>query len=59
VVAVADTLHAICSDRPYRAAKPFEEAVEIINEVKGTQLRDEPVEAFNRVKEVLREIEAE
>lgn len=57
VVAVADTLHAIVSERPYRAARPFEEAVEIINQIKGTQLRSEPVDAFNRVKDSLRDVD--
>ncbi len=54
IVAVADTLDAIASERPYRPAKPLEDAMEMARKVSGTQLDPEVVEAagqqFDRLK---------
>jgi len=44
--AVADTYHAITSDRPYRQGMSREKALQIIEEVKGTQLCPQSVEIF-------------
>jgi HD-GYP domain-containing protein (c-di-GMP phosphodiesterase class II) len=44
--AVADTYHAITSDRPYRQGMSREKGLQIIAEVKGTQLCPESVEIF-------------
>lgn len=44
--AVADTLDAITSDRPYRRAQSFERARTIIQEGSGTQFDPEVVRAF-------------
>jgi putative nucleotidyltransferase with HDIG domain len=49
IVAVADTLDAMISDRPYRPALPFEEAAEEIVRSSGTQFDPKVVEAFQRV----------
>ena len=38
MTAVADTYHALTSDRPYRKGMPWERALEIIDEVRGSQL---------------------
>ena len=46
MTAVADTYHALTSDRPYRRALSQERAMEIIEEVRGRQLCPECVEAF-------------
>ncbi|MEN2998584.1 MAG: HD domain-containing phosphohydrolase [Brevinematia bacterium] len=46
IIAVADTLDAMTSDRPYRKALPLEIALEEIKKVKGTQLDPEIVETF-------------
>jgi HD superfamily phosphodiesterase len=51
VIAVADTFDAITSTRAYRPARSWQEAVEILDEVAGTQLDPEMVDVF---KEVLR-----
>jgi putative nucleotidyltransferase with HDIG domain len=37
IIIAADTYHAITSDRPYRAAKPHEAAVEELRRCAGTQ----------------------
>lgn len=49
IIAVADTFDAMCSDRPYRSRMNFERAVEIIKDVRGTQLTDDVVDAFLRL----------
>ncbi|MBF0100244.1 MAG: response regulator [Desulfobacterales bacterium] len=46
VTAVADTYHALTSDRPYRQGMPKEPAFQIIEEVKGTQLCPDAVDLF-------------
>ncbi|MGB9621317.1 MAG: HD domain-containing phosphohydrolase [Brevinematia bacterium] len=46
IIAVADTLDAITSDRPYRKGLNFDYALEEIKKVKGTQLDPEIVDIF-------------
>lgn len=46
ITAVADTFHALASDRPYRKGMPCEKAFRIIHEVKGTQLCPQSVDIF-------------
>jgi HD-GYP domain-containing protein (c-di-GMP phosphodiesterase class II) len=46
IIAVADTFSALCTDRIYRNRKSYEEAVQIIRDVAGTQLDAEIVEIF-------------
>jgi len=46
IIAVADTFSALCTDRIYRYRKSYEEAVQIIQEVAGTQLDEEIVKVF-------------
>jgi putative nucleotidyltransferase with HDIG domain len=46
IFAVADTLDAITSDRPYRKAGPFETAWEEVRRCSGTQFDPKVVEAF-------------
>jgi response regulator RpfG family c-di-GMP phosphodiesterase len=43
---VADTYHALTSDRPYRSGMPEEKALEIIRSEKGKQLCPEAVDLF-------------
>jgi len=46
IIAVADTFSALCTDRIYRPKKSYEEAVQIIQDVAGTQLDAEIVKIF-------------
>ncbi|MDY7031281.1 MAG: HD-GYP domain-containing protein, partial [Thermodesulfobacteriota bacterium] len=46
MTAVADTYHALTSDRPYRNSMPEEKALQIIDDVKGTQLCPDCVDLF-------------
>lgn len=46
ITAVADTFHALTSDRPYRVGMEMEKALQIIEDVKGTQLCPDCVELF-------------
>jgi response regulator RpfG family c-di-GMP phosphodiesterase len=46
VTAVADTYHALTSNRPYRSSLPREKALQIIADVRGTQLCPESVDLF-------------
>jgi putative nucleotidyltransferase with HDIG domain len=46
IIAVADTFHALISDRPYRRSMPVERALSIIREVAGVQLDERVVEIF-------------
>ncbi len=46
MTAVADTYHALTSDRPYRTGMPREKALHILQEVRGTQLCPECVDVF-------------
>ena len=48
LLAVADTFHAMTSDRPYRAAMTAQEAFEEILSESGQQFDPEMVEAFER-----------
>ncbi|HPS53977.1 MAG TPA: diguanylate cyclase [Sedimentisphaerales bacterium] len=55
ILAVADVFDAMTSDRPYRAAKPCEDALwEIVN-YSGSQFDPEVVEAFQRAYKVNKE----
>jgi HD-GYP domain-containing protein (c-di-GMP phosphodiesterase class II) len=49
VFAVADTLDALTTDRPYRPASPIADAREIIREAAGSQFDPAVVAAFDRV----------
>jgi HD-GYP domain-containing protein (c-di-GMP phosphodiesterase class II) len=49
VFAVADTLDAMISDRPYRKALPLPEAKEEIRRHAGTQFDPQVVEVFNTI----------
>ncbi len=46
MIAVADTYHALVSDRPYRNGKSHENALQTINKVAGTQLCPECIRVF-------------
>lgn len=48
ILAVADTFDAITSNRVYRAGKSKQEAIKILQEVSGTQLDGQVVQAFIR-----------
>jgi putative two-component system response regulator len=49
IAAVADTYHALTSDRPYRRGVSHEEAMSIIEDVRGTQLCPDCVDAFMKL----------
>ena len=49
LIAVADCFDAMYSNRPYRNRMNFEKAVSIIQEVSGTQLASDVVDAFMRL----------
>jgi putative two-component system response regulator len=49
ITAVADTYHALTSDRPYRKGMSHEEAMNIIESVRGTQLCPDCVDAFKKL----------
>ena len=49
IIAVADCFDAMYSNRPYRSRMNFEKAVSIIQEVSGTQLTPDVVDAFMRL----------
>jgi response regulator RpfG family c-di-GMP phosphodiesterase len=49
IAAVADTYHALTSDRPYRRGMSHEEAMIIIKNVRGTQLCPDCVDAFSQL----------
>jgi putative nucleotidyltransferase with HDIG domain len=46
ILALADSLDAMCSDRPYRRTRSFEEVMEEIAECSGTQFDPDVVKAF-------------
>jgi len=46
IIAIADTFSALCTDRIYRPKKSYEEAMQIIQDVAGTQLDAEIVNIF-------------
>lgn len=56
VFAVADTIDAMTSDRPYRRALPFEAAVAEIIRHSGTQFDPSVVEVFSRIVPALERI---
>ena len=49
IVAVADALDAMTSDRPYRSAMPLKEALDEIKRCAGTQLDPKVVAAFLKI----------
>jgi HD-GYP domain-containing protein (c-di-GMP phosphodiesterase class II) len=51
IFAIADTLDAITSDRPYREGKSFRVAFDEIERVRGTQFDPHIVDAFLSVPE--------
>ena len=51
VFAVADTLDALTTTRPYRVALPFEQARAIIREGAGSQFDPSVIEAFNQISD--------
>jgi ribonuclease P protein subunit RPR2 len=60
VFAVADTLDALTTDRPYRPASPFPEARVLIEEARGTQFDPQVVDALAAMPdEVFERIRAE
>ncbi len=46
---MADTYDALCSDRPYRKGLPRHESMQIIRDVRGSQLCPECVDIFMRM----------
>ena len=51
IIAVADAFDAMYSNRPYRNRMNFEKVVSIIQNVRGTQLTSDVVDAFMRLVE--------
>jgi len=49
IIAVADTFDAMYSDRPYRRRMNFDRVMEIMQEVSGTQLTADVVDALQRL----------
>ena len=49
IIAVADAFDAMYSDRPYRKRMNFDKVVSIMQEVSGTQLTPDVVDAFMRL----------
>ena len=56
IFAVADTLDAVMSERPYRSARPWEAAVEEIELGAGVQFDPDVVRALHECETELREI---
>jgi HD-GYP domain-containing protein (c-di-GMP phosphodiesterase class II) len=52
MTAVADTYHALTSDRPYRNGMSQDKALTIINDVRGTQLCPDCVDVFIKILEL-------
>jgi HD-GYP domain-containing protein (c-di-GMP phosphodiesterase class II) len=55
VFAVADTLDALTTDRPYRPASPMRDARKIIDSLNGTQFDPNVVRAFDKVRDEMLE----
>jgi ribonuclease P protein subunit RPR2 len=55
IFAVADTLDALTTDRPYRPASPLREARRIIDELSGTQFDPSVIKAFDKVPDAMLE----
>jgi HD-GYP domain-containing protein (c-di-GMP phosphodiesterase class II) len=51
IVAVADVFDAITSHRPYRPARPVDEAIDILRRIAGTELDAACVEALVRARD--------
>jgi putative two-component system response regulator len=49
MMAVADTYHALISDRPYRDGMPRDKALQIIKDVRSTQLCPDCVDVFLKI----------
>ena len=49
IVAIADTYHALISDRPYRRGMNIEKAISILNEGAGTQWDEDLVRTFIQI----------
>jgi len=49
IIAVADIVEAVCSHRPYRPARSLDEALAVVDEMKGTALDERAVEACLRL----------
>jgi response regulator RpfG family c-di-GMP phosphodiesterase len=56
IFAVADTLDAITSDRPYRVAAPWSHAAEVIRGEVAKQFDPDVVDAFRAAEPTLREV---
>lgn len=56
IIAVADTLDAMTTDRPYRKGRSFQEAYEEIVRCSGTQFDPKVVDAFQQAKEIFEEM---
>jgi len=52
IAAVADTYHALTSDRPYRRGMDHHCAISIIEDVRGTQLCPDCVDAFLKISPI-------
>ena len=59
IVSVADTYAALRSKRPYQSPMPREQAVQIIQQVRGTQLCAECVDLFLKWIELNQDLEGE
>lgn len=50
ILAVGDTYDAMTSDRPYRKGMPAEKAIAILQDISGSQLEPDVVEAFLKAR---------
>jgi putative two-component system response regulator len=56
IMAVVDVYDALVSERPYKKAFSYEEAVKIITENSGTQYDPKIIEVFSQVKDQFKEV---
>lgn len=56
IIAVADTLDAMTTDRPYRKGRSFQEAYEEIERCSGTQFDPKVVAAFQQARDMVEEM---